>query len=223
MLPPMKVILFGATGMIGEGALIECLDDDTIESVLVIARRSTGRSHPKLNELLVKDFLDWSTVAHQLAGYDACLYCLGISAVGMSDEDYRRITYDFTVAAATAMLEQNPSMRMCFISGAGTDLESRQMWARVKAEAEQALLAMAWRSAHMFRPAGIFPRKGVVSSVRLYRVMYGMLGWAYPLLHTLMPNQLTTTDQLGRALIEVAKNGHSAQLLESKDINAICD
>lgn len=222
MLAPVKIILFGATGMIGEGALIECLEDDTVEAVLVVARRTTGRQHPKLTELLVKDFLDWSAVQGQLAGYDACLYCLGISAMGMSDEDYRRITFDFAVAAGKALLEQNPSMRMCFISGAGTDLESRQMWARVKAETEQALLAMPWRSAHMFRPAGIFPRKGVVAGVRLYRVIYAMLGWAYPLLRLVMPSQLTTTDQLGRALLTVARDGHPASILEGKDINAVC-
>jgi len=219
----MKVILFGATGMIGAGALIECLEDDGVESVLAVVRRPTGRTHPKLQELIVSDFLDWSQVGDQLSGYDACLYCLGISAVGMSDEDYRRITFDFTVAAGKALLEHNPQMRMCFISGAGTDIDSRQMWARVKAEAEQALLGMPWKSAHMFRPAGIVPRKGAVSGVRLYRVVYAALGWAYPLLKRVMPGQLTTTDQLGRALVEVAKSGHPKDTLEGSDINAVCD
>ncbi len=141
----------------------------------------------------------------------------------MSEDDYRRITYDFTVAAGKALLEKNPDMRMCFISGAGTDANSRQMWARVKAEAEQALIDMPWPSAHMFRPAGILPKKGTVSGVRLYRIMYGAMGWLYPILKKVMPNQLTTTDQLGRALIEVAKHGHPKAILEGADINAVCD
>lgn len=219
----MKVVLFGATGMLGQGALIECLDDDAIESVLAIVRRPTGRSHPKLTELIVEDFLDWSAVEDELAGYDACLYCLGISALGMSEDDYRRITYDFTVAAAKVLLKYNPDMRMCFISGAGTTSESRQMWARVKAEAEQALLDMGWKSAHMFRPAGIMPRKGTVSGVWHYRLVYAVMGWFFPLLQRVVPNQLTTTDQLGRAMIEVAKSGHPKPILEGVDINAVCD
>lgn len=217
----MKVIVFGATGMIGQGVLIECLEDASVEEVLVVTRRSTGRTHAKLKEVLHSDFLDYSSIAQELSGYDACLYCLGISAMGMSEADYRRITYDFTVATGEALLRHNPQMRMCFISGAGTDLGSRQMWARVKAEAERALLAMPWRSAHMFRPAGIMPRKGVVSGVRAYRIMYAVAGWAYPLLKAVVPDQLTTSDHLGRAMIHVAREGHPKTTLEGSDINAI--
>ena len=219
----MKIILFGATGMIGQGTLLECLESDAVEAVLAVVRRPTGKTHPKLTELIVSDFEDFGPVEDQLAGYDACLYCLGVSAVGMSESDYRRVTYDFTVAAAKALLAQNPDMRMCFISGAGTNPEGRQMWARVKAEAERALLDMPWKSAHMFRPAGILPRKGTVSGVWHYRVLYAAMGWLYPALKLVMPNLLTTTDQLGRAMIEVAKHGHPASILEGKDINAVCD
>lgn len=216
----MKVILFGATGMIGEGALIECLEDDSVEKVLAVVRRPTGHNHPKLTELIHRDFLDYSPVEEQLAGYDACLYCLGISSFGVSEQDYRRVTYDFTVAAGEVLLRHNPRMRVCFVSGAGTDASSRQMWARVKAEAEQALLAMPWRSAHMFRPAGILPQKGVVSGVRSYRILYAVLGWVYPVLKALMPNQITTSVQLGRAMIRVARDGHSLAVLEGADINS---
>lgn len=217
----MKVILFGATGMIGKGVLLECLDDPGIESVLSIGRRSAGLSHPKLRELLHQDFLDYGAVEDELSGYDVCLYCLGISAAGMSEADYRRITYEFAVAAAEVLLRQNPGMRIGFISGAGTDLGARAMWARVKAETEQALLEMPWAAAHMFRPAGIFPRRGVVSSVRSYRIAYGMLGWAYPIFRWLMPNQVTTTPELGQVMIAVARDGYERPILEGADINAV--
>jgi uncharacterized protein YbjT (DUF2867 family) len=217
----MKVIIFGATGMIGQGALIECLDDESIEKVLAVVRRPTGRVDSKLVELVLHDFLDYSAVEEQLKGFDACLFCLGISALGMSEEDYRRITYDFAVAAGEVLLRLNPGMRMCFVSGAGTNLNGRQMWARVKAEAEQALLAMPWRSAHMFRPAGIMPRKGVVSGVRSYRILYTLLGWTYPVLKALTPNQVTTSDHLGRAMILVARDGHPLEILEGRDINSV--
>jgi uncharacterized protein YbjT (DUF2867 family) len=217
----MRVIIFGATGMIGEGALIECLEDDSIETVLVVVRRPTGRAHPKLVELIHHDFLDYSGVAGRLVGYDACLFCLGISSLGVSEEDYRRVTCGFAIAAGEVLLGLNPGMRMCFVSGAGTDPNGRQMWARVKAEAEQALLAMPWKSAHVFRPALVIPRKGVVSRVRAYRIMYGLMAWAHPVLKALMPNQVTTSDHLGQAMIRVGRDGHPLDVLEGKDINAV--
>jgi uncharacterized protein YbjT (DUF2867 family) len=216
----MKVILFGATGMIGQGALIECLEDDSVEKVLAVTRRPTGSSHPKLSELIHRDFLDYSSVEDRLTGYDACLYCLGVSALGMDESDYRRITLDYTVAAGETLLRLNPDMRICFISGAGTNVRGRQMWARVKGEAEQALLAMPWTSAHMFRPAGILPRKGVVSGVGAYRVLYTVLGWAYPLLRAAVPGMVTNSVELGRAMIEVGREGHPLTVLEGKDIIA---
>lgn len=219
----MKVILFGATGMIGAGALIESLEDETVTEVLAVGRRPTGREHPKLRELVHDDFLDWSAVEPQLAGYDACLFCLGISSGGMSEAKYRRITYDISVATAEALLRQNPDMRLCFISGAGTDPSSSTMWARVKGEAEQAMLALPWRSAHMFRPAVIMPRKGVRSGVTSYRVMYALLGWTYPFFRVLTPNMVTTTVLLGRALLRVAREGHDGAILEGAAINALAE
>lgn len=216
----MKVILFGATGMIGEGALIECLEDPGVDQVLAVVRRPTGRQHPKLTELIHQDFADYSAIEPQLTGYDACLFCLGISSSGMSEQDYRRITYDFAVAAGETLVRLNPEMRLCFISGAGSDVNGRQMWARVKGEAEAALLEMPWRSAHMFRPAAIQPLKGVRSGVKSYRVMYAVMGWAFPLLKALFPKQVTTSVVLGRALIRVARDGHPKAILEGDDINA---
>ncbi|MCB9781195.1 MAG: NAD-dependent epimerase/dehydratase family protein [Alphaproteobacteria bacterium] len=217
----MKLILFGATGMIGEGALIECLDHPDVESVLAVVRKPTGRQHDKLTELVHDDFLDYSAVEHRFAGFDACLYCLGISAQGMSEADYRRITFDFTVAAADAMLRQSPGLRMCFISGAGTNPASRQMWARVKGEAEQALLAMPFSSAHMFRPAGILPEKGVQARIPSYAFAYRWFSWAFRLLRAVAPGMVTTTDELGRALIRVARDGHTLDILEGRDIHEI--
>ncbi len=214
----MNVILFGATGMIGAGALIECLEHDGVEAVLAVGRRSTGRSHPKLSELIHADFLDYSTVEERLTGYDACLFCLGVSAVGMSEADYRRITLDFAVAAGEVLLRRNPEMRMCFVSGAGTKVDGRQMWARVKGEAEQALLAMPWRSAHMFRPAGILPMKGVKSGVGLYRAVYTVAGWLYPAVRAVAPAFLTNTVELGQAMIRVARDGYPREILEGRDI-----
>lgn len=217
----MRVVLFGATGMIGEGALIECLEDPGITAVLSLSRRPSGHTHDKLTELIHKDFADLSAVQAQLRGYDACLYCLGISSGGMSEADYRRITYDFTVEAGRALLAENPEMRMCFISGAGTDHTSRTMWARVKGEAEQALLAMPWKSAHMFRPAGIEPKKEVVSGVASYRFFYRYFGWSLSAFRLLAPHMLTDTVHLGQAMIQAARTGQAKQVLEGRDINAM--
>lgn len=217
----MKVILFGATGMIGEGALIECLDDPQVEKVLVVTRRSTGRTHDKLVELIHEDFTDYSGVEDQLTGYDACLFCLGVSSAGMSEEKYRHITHDFAVAAGETLARLNPEMRMCFISGAGTDIEGRQMWARVKAEAEQAMLALPFKSAHMFRPAAIEPLKGVTSRVTSYRIMYALVGWSLPFWRKVSPGFVTTTEILGRALIRVGRDGHELRILENGDINVV--
>ena len=217
----MKVILFGATGMIGEGALIEALEDPGVEEVMAVVRRPTGRTDHKLRELLLEDFTDYSSVAGAFAGYDACLYCLGVSSAGMSEADYRRVTYDFAIAAARALLSQNPQMRLCFVSGAGTDVNGRQMWARVKAETEAALLAMPWRSAHMFRPALIQPMKGTRSGVALYRVFYAALGWLVPFLKRRFPAYVTDTAVLGQAMLRVARDGHDKAILESIDINAV--
>lgn len=219
----MHILLFGATGLVGRAALIECLDDPAVTAVTAVVRRPTGTDHPKLRELIHKDFLDYAAIEADFDQCDACLYCLGISAAGMSEEDYRRITYEFAVAAGEAMLRANPQMRMCFVSGSGAGLESRQMWARVKAETEQALLAMPWSAASMFRPAGIFPRKGVKAGTRLYRTIYATLGWAYGAFKAMAPGTFTTTDQLGRALIAVARDGHELDILESPDVHAVCD
>lgn len=217
----MNVVLFGATGMIGAGALIECLDDDDVTEVLAVVRRPTGRSHAKLTELVHDDYLDYSAVEEKFKGYDACLYCLGISSAGFSEADDRVITYDYTVAASEVLLKHNPEMRMCFISGDGTDANSRTMWARVKGEAEQYLLQQPYKSAHMFRPAGILPEKGVVSGVASYRFMYKYFSWLMKLMGVFLPHMLTTSPILGRALIRAARDGSAPDIVDGKAINEL--
>lgn len=217
----MRVIIFGASGMLGKAALLECLDDTGVTEVIAVVRRPLGLEHAKLRELVHTDFLDYSAIEGNFAGLDACLYCVGISVSGLSEAEYRRVTVELAVAASRAMLKASPGMRMCFVSGAGTDRNGSQMWSRVKAEAEDAMLAMPWRSAHMFRPAAVFPRRGVVSRTPMYRAMYGLLGWAYSPMKALMPAGVTTSDHFGKAMLAVARNGHPLQLLESRDINAV--
>ncbi len=219
----MNIVLFGATGMIGQAVLLECFDDPRVDQVLTVGRRPTGKQHGKLVELVHGDFTDFGPVEDQLSGVDACIWCLGIGSAGMSEADYRRITVDYAVAASEALLRRNPGMVMCFVSGTGTDSSgtSRQMWARVKGDAENALLAMPFGRAHMFRPAFIQPRRGVVSGTRLYRVFYAVLGPFFPVLKALFPKQVTTSDEVGRALIQAAVAPGAAPVLENHDITAL--
>lgn len=218
----MKVILFGATGMVGQGALRECLLDPGVEKVLSVGRRATGRSHEKLREIVHRDFLDFSTIEGELAGYDACLFALGVSSAGMSEPDYVRVTYDVTMAAAHAILRNNPGLTFVFVSGASTDSteKGRLMWARVKGRTENALLRMPFKGAYMFRPGYIQPRHGIVSSTKLLRVMYAVVGPLYPVWKALFPDRVTTTEVLGRAMVRVAREGYSKRVLENRDINA---
>jgi uncharacterized protein YbjT (DUF2867 family) len=219
----MKVILFGATGMVGQGALRECLLDPGVEKVLAVGRRATGRHHEKLREIVHRDFLDFSTIEGELAGYDACLFALGVSSAGMGEPDYVRVTYDVTMAAARAILRNNPALTFVFVSGASTDgtEKGRVMWARVKGRTENALLAMPFKAAYMFRPGYIQPLHGIVSSTKLLRVMYAVVGPLYPVWKTLFPNYVTTTEVLGRAMVRAAREGAPKHVLENRDINAL--
>jgi uncharacterized protein YbjT (DUF2867 family) len=221
----MKLILFGATGMVGQGVLRECLRDPEVERVLAVGRAATGVQHEKLHELVHADLYDYSAVAGELAGYDACLFCLGVSAAGMKEADYQRITYDLTLAAATTLVKLNPAMTFIYVSGAGTDSteKGRTMWARVKGKTENALLALPFKAKYMFRPGFIQPQHGIVSKTRLYRVIYAIVGPLYPILKALFPKLMTTSEKVGRAMVEVAKHGASKPILESVDINAVAD
>lgn len=219
----MKVILFGATGMVGQGVLRECLLDADVESVLSIGRSATGQTHPKLRELVHRDFLDFAAIENQLSGWDACFFCLGISSAGMREGDYRRITYDFAMAAAQTLARLNPNMTFEYVSGMGTDSSERgrTMWARVKGETENALLRLPFKAAYMFRPGVIVPLDGIQSKTRVYRFFYAVAGPLLPLLNAAFPKYVTTTRRMGRAMIEVARKGAGKPVLESADINAV--
>ena len=209
--------------MVGQGVLRECLLDSEVESVLAIVRNPTGQRHEKLQELVPDDFFDFSAVGSRLSGYDACLFCLGVSSAGMSEADYQRVTYDITLAAARTLVERNPAMTFIYVSGAGTDSteRGRTMWARVKGRTENALLALPFRGAYMFRPAVIQPGVGIASKTRSYRVLYALFGPLFPLLRTLFPRYVTSTEEVGRAMLEVAKHGAPKRILESPDIIAL--
>jgi uncharacterized protein YbjT (DUF2867 family) len=218
----MKVIVFGATGMVGQGVLRECLRDPTVEAVLVVGRTATGRHDGKLAEIVHADFLDFSTVEDRFAGYDACFFCLGVSSAGMSEDAYRRVTYDFTLAAARSLARVRPGMTFIYVSGTGTDSSERGrvMWARVKGRTENALLELPLQ-AYMFRPGYIQPAPGTKSKTRLYRVLYAVTTPLYPLLKRLAPNQVTSAEQVGRAMIRIAQRGAGKRILYNREINAI--
>ena len=219
----MKVILFGATGMIGQAALRECLLDPGVEAVLTVGRRATGRSHPRLREVVHRDFLDFSAIERDLAGHDTCLYALGVSSAGMSEADYTRVTYDFALAAAQAVLRNNPASTFVFVSGASTDgtEQGRLMWARVKGRTENAILRMPFKGSYMFRPGYIQPLHGIASSARATRVMYAVMAPLFPVWKALFPSHVTTSEILGRAMIRAARDGYAKRVLEVPDINAL--
>ncbi|MEV4115392.1 epimerase [Nonomuraea sp. NPDC049695] len=216
----MKVILFGATGMIGRGVLRECLLDDRVTAVLTVGRAPTGLAHDKLREIRHDDLLDLGAIEGELSGYDACFFCLGVSSAGMSEADYRRVTYDFTLSAGRTLARLSPGSTFVYVTGAGTDAQGRSMWARVKGATENALLALPLE-AYMFRPGYIHPMHGVTSRTRLYRVAYVVARPLYPILRRMFPSAITTTEQIGRAMIAVAEHGAPKRVLDPSDINAL--
>jgi uncharacterized protein YbjT (DUF2867 family) len=219
----MKVIIFGASGMVGQGVLRECLLDPEVETVLSIARSPSGQTQGKLREIQHADFTSFTSIESQLAGYDACFFCLGVSSAGMKDPDYAHVTYDFTLAAAAPLARLNPGMTFIYVSGEGTDSteKGRSMWARVKGKTENALLALPFKAAVMFRPGAIQARHGIRSKSRVYRLLYALFGWLIPVVKLLAPNQVTTTEVVGRAMLAVAKRGAPKPILRTSDINAL--
>ncbi len=223
----MRVLLFGASGMVGQGVLRECILSPDVESILCISRGpgslGLGEGSEKVRELVTVDFYDFSAIEPQLAGCDACFFCLGVSSVGMKEEQYRRITYDIALAAAQAILRANPtpsSVTFVYVSGAGTDAKSRTMWARVKGETENALLAMPFRAASMFRPGAIMPMHGIRSKTAFYQAFYSVLAPLMPLLLRTFPRHMNTTEQVGRAMLHVTREGYAKTILEPSDITA---
>lgn len=219
----MRVILFGATGMVGQGVVRECLLDPDVDHVLVVGRSASGTQQAKIEEIVHADLFDLSAIADRLRGYDACFFCLGVSAAGMKERDYARVTYDLTLSVAATLVRANPAMTFIYVSGAGTDSSERgrMMWARVKGKTENALLQMPFQAAYMFRPGYIQPLHGIRAKTGWYNTMYAIMAPLYPLFKTLFPNAVTTTEQLGRALIEVSKRGNPKRVLESRDIHGI--
>lgn len=219
----MKVMLFGATGMVGQGVLGECLRDPDVERVLAVGRSPTGQHDAKLDELTHQNFLDYSAVESRLSGYDACFFCLGVTSVGLTEERYRHLTYDITMAAATTLAKLNPQMVFVYVTGRGTDSteQGRLMWARVKGKTENDLLKLPFKAAYMFRPAGIQPLHGVRSKTAWYQAAYTVAAPLLTLLNRIAPNYMTTTEQVGRAMIAVARNGYPKPVLESEDINRL--
>ena len=221
----MKVVLFGATGMVGQGALRECLLDPGVERVLAVVRHPTGLKDEKLRELAARDFTDFSAVEGELSGYDACFFCLGVSSAGLTEDAYRRVTHDITLAAARTLARLNPGMTFIFVSGAGADStgRGRVMWARVKGETENEVLRLPFHAAYVFRPAFIQPLHGITSRTKLYRMAYAVIGPLYPVFKALAPRYVTTTERIGRAMIRVARHGASKPVLESRDIDLLGD
>ena len=220
----MKVILLGATGMVGQGVLRECLLDPEVETVLAIGRNASAQEHEKLHEIVHKDLPDLSAIEGELSGYDACFFCLGVSAVGMNEEAYRRVTYDLTISVARTLAKVNPAMTFIYVSGAGTDSteRGRMMWARVKGKTENALLPMPFKAVYMLRPGYIQPLHGVRTKTRWYGAVYAMMAPLYPVWKLLFPKYVTTTECVGRAMLNVAKRGAFKSVVENQDINRIC-
>jgi uncharacterized protein YbjT (DUF2867 family) len=220
----VKVILFGATGMVGQGVLRECLLGNDVDNVVAIGRSTAGQQHAKLQEIVRADLFDLSPIENRLSGFDACFFCLGVSAAGMSEEDYRRVTYELTTSVAKTLVRLNPTMTFIYVSGAGTDSteRSRMMWARVKGKTENDLLKMPFRAAYMFRPGYIQPLHGIRTKTKWYGALYAVMGPLYPLWKRLLPKYVTTTECVGRAMLNVVRHGAPKRFLENQDINGLC-
>jgi uncharacterized protein YbjT (DUF2867 family) len=219
----MNLILFGATGMVGQGVLRECLLDPDVQQILSIVRAPSGQQHAKLRELIHTDFFDYSAIESELTGFDACFFSLGVSSAGMDEAKYKHWTYDLTLAAATTLARLNPNMSFLYVSGAGTDSteRGRTMWARVKGKTENDLLKLPFKAAYMFRPGVIQPMHGIRSKTKLYQTFYTVLNPILPLLKSALPQYITTTEQLGRAMLRVARQGFPKPILETKDIDSL--
>ena len=206
--------------MVGQGVLRECLLDPGVEKIVSIVRTPSGQQHPKLRELVHTNFFDYSAIERQLTGYDACFFSLGVSSAGMDEAKYTHLTYDLTLAAATTLARLNLQMTFVYVSGAGTDSteRGRSMWARVKGKTENDLLKLPFHAAYMFRPGFIQPLHGIRSKTRLYQFFYAALNPILPLLRSAFPKFIITTEELGRAMLNVARNGYPKPILETADI-----
>lgn len=215
----IKAIIFGATGMVGEGVLHQALNHSDVESVLVIGRKSCNVKHQKLREVIHRDFFDYSSIEDHLIGFNACFFCLGVSSVGMKEAEYTHLTYDLTMRAATTLSRLNPAMTFCYVSGSGTDSteKGRMMWARVKGMTENHLMNLPFKAVYLFRPGFIKPIAGLKNAYGISKA----LGSIYPVLHALFPAYVCTLKDLGTAMIRASSAGYTHQILENKDIDRL--
>lgn len=220
---PMQVIIFGATGMVGQGVLRECLIDPGIERVVAVGRSPTGVRNARLTEITHGDFTNYSAIEAQLTGFDACFFCLGVSSIGMGEERYRHLTYDITLAAATTLARLNPQMTFVYVTAAGTDSteQGSRMWARIKGKTENDLLKLPFKGAYMFRPGVIQPLHGARSKTAWVQAVYDVSWPLWSVLRRISPRLVTSTEQIGRAMIHVAREGYPRKALEMEDINSL--
>ena len=218
----MNVLVFGATGMVGQGVLRECLNDPGVRAVMAVGRSASGQRHQKLRDLVTPDLMDLSTLESQLRGFDACFFSLGVSALGMTEEKYSKVTYDLTLYVARMLGHLNPGITFIYVSGKGTDSteRGRVMWARVKGKTENALLALPFRT-YMFRPGVIIPLHGIRSRTGWYNTLYAIAKPLFPILRRFSPGSVTTTEQVGKAMIAVARGDPTKRVLETPDINSV--
>lgn len=219
----MNVLIFGTTGMVGQGVLRECLLDPGVTRVVAVGRTAAGPAHPKLQNLILADLFAIGERAADLAGFDACFYCLGVTSLGMSEADYSRVTYELTVTIATLLAKANPSMTFVFVSGAGADAsgKGRVMWARVKGRAENAVRSQPFKASYVIRPGFIQPLHGIVSKTALYRVMYAAIAPIAAVVTRIAPAGATTTAAIGKAMIGLARAGYSKPILGNADVNQV--
>jgi len=210
----IKAIITGASGMVGEGVLYECLQHNDVEEILVIGRRSCGYTHPKLKEIVHADMYNLSSIEDQLEGYDACFFCLGTSSVGKKEPEFTKVTYDLTMHFATTLSKLNPEMTFCYISGRGTNETGRMMWQRVKGKTESDLMKFPFRQVYNFRPGIIKSTKGLKHTLPLYK----WLSWMLPIINTIAPQSIVTLKQIGDAMINATTNGYEKRVLEVRDI-----
>ena len=216
----MKVIITGATGMVGKGVLLECLDHPSVDEVLTIGRSKLVMEHPKLRQIEHADFSNFAPIADQLVGYDAVYLCMGVSSAGMDEADYTRIAYDYTLALARVLVDQDPGMTCTYVSGQGTDgsESSRSMWPRVKGRTENALLKLGFKQAYMFRPGIIIPLRGIKSRTKMYQFFYDYFMWLVKLIKAMAPNSVVNTTQLGLAMINATRSGYDQTIIDPRDI-----
>ena len=218
----MNVLFFGATGMVGQGVLRECLLDPNVQSVQTVGRIAAGVRHAKLRDVVHPDLFHYEAIQASLSGFDACFFCLGVTSSGKAEADYERVTFGITMAAAETLCRLNPRMTFIYVSGAGTDSSERGriMWARVKGKTENALLRLPFAAAYMFRPGIIQPLDGIRSKTNVYQIFYTLGKPLLPVIRLIFPNQIVTTREVGRAMLNVARNGWPKRVLETKDIRA---